>query len=98
MWPKRLGKEVEAGSGFLERITLVTSSPRSGEIREGGHPGDMSELSSGNKGGEVCCWQKAQLVQRPGSRARAAVQEAGDSMVRPEWSLSWGGGRKEEGG
>lgn len=76
MWPKQLEKKVEAGSGLLERITLVTA-PSSGEIREGGLPEEMSELSSGNKGGEVCSWQKAQLVQRPGSRAPSAFRKLG---------------------
>lgn len=49
VWPKQLEKRVEAESGLLERINLVIS-PRSGEIREGGLPEEMSELSSRNKG------------------------------------------------
>lgn len=42
----------------------------------------------------MCSWQKAQLVLRPGSRAQSAVQEAGSSVVPPEWRVSGGGGSK----
>lgn len=93
MWPKQLEKRVEAESGVLERINLVIS-PRSGEVREGGLPEEMSELSSGNKGAGGVARQKARLLQRPGSSAQSAVQEAVSGVVRPEWRVSGDEGSK----
>lgn len=57
--------------------------PSTGEIREGSQERCLS-CPLATKEREVCSWQKAQLVQRPGSRTQSAVQEAASSVRRPE--------------
>lgn len=55
--------------GLLEGIDWVTSS-RHGEIREGFQKRCLS-CPPAAKEKEICSWQKAQLVQRPGSRTQS---------------------------
>lgn len=74
-------------SGLLEGIDLVTST-RDGEIREGFQRRYLS-CPPAAKEREVCSWQKAQLVQRLGSRTQSTVLEAASGAVWPEWAVSW---------
>lgn len=86
VWMEAVGKW-RPESGLLEGIDLVTSTS-CGETRKGFQSRCLS-CPPAAKEREVCSWQKAQLVQRPGSRTQSAVLEAASGAVWPGWAVSW---------
>lgn len=66
----------------------MVTSPSSGESRKSSQRRCLN-CPPAAKEREVCSWQKAQLVQRPGSRRVCGLATA-RSVVRAEWRVSVG--------